>query len=249
MLKLGPFHGLAPALGILLLAGCDQAPPPPIELGEHTEATYRLLFNDELVGHALFVLDVDRHGNYRLETLTTPAGDRAGQAAHEILETSLGIADRAIRPLRFEHSLLRDGDIDLLSLTFDWDQRRAHLQHRDRRQTFGLQPDTHDRLSYLMAAQRLAETGTGSLPLQIISTEASEQTLLIATGREDIEVPLGRYDAVVIDRRSAQQAQRRTLWFDTSLSPLPLRVRRASADEVVDMQLEHLQRRDQSASE
>ena len=98
-----------PALGLLALwlGGCGDRPAPvaPLQL----DAGYRLLFNDERVGDALFALAIDDAGRYRLEAFTTPAGQIVEQTGHEVLEISEGTLDtETIRPMRFEHSVMRD---------------------------------------------------------------------------------------------------------------------------------------------
>ena len=240
----------AAALCMLILTACEESPTPIAEAGEKAEASYRLLFNGQLVGHALFVLEVDDQGEYRLETLTTPAGEMAERAAHEILEMSRGVLDASgIRPRQFDHSLRHADDIDLVRLTFDWDQRHLRLSRGDRQETLGLVPDSHDRLSYLLLARRLADAGTGTAAMTLVTAEASEQTVLTVTGREQIELPLGRFDAVAVYRRSAKPDDHRVLWFDSSVSPLPLRVLQRKGESAVDMQLEFIERGRHSESE
>ena len=68
------------------LGGCADKPKPvqPMQL----DAVYRLLFNDTLVGNALFALSINADGTYRIEAFTTPAGEMVTQGGHEILEIS-----------------------------------------------------------------------------------------------------------------------------------------------------------------
>jgi len=232
-----------PALAGLLLTACGQ-PKGPAEPPMSVEATYRLLFNDVLVGNALFTLKVAEDGSYRLEAFTIPAGQMDRAAGHEVLETSEGlIAEGGIRPLRFEHSVMQDGQIELVELRFDWEQHALQVSGKDGQREIALLPDTHDRLSYLLAARRLAAAGSGMQQLQVASPEASEDTRLEVVGRAAIEVPFGHYDAVGIHRITPDSEEGRMLWFDTKFGPLPLRVVHLRDGSTVEMQLEGFSRR------
>lgn len=225
----------------LLLAACEPSPEvPPPERNLSIEASYRLLFNGNLVGHALFALNIDDQGAYRLEAFTTPAGTLLKTTSHEIMETSRGTIDAEIRPMQFEHSVMDGERIDLVHLDFDWEQQQLNLRRLSQQESQALAADTQDRLSYLLAARRLALAADGVARLRIVSAEATEDTLLTALGTEHIEVPLGRFEAVGINRRTPDLADSRTLWFDTKLAALPLRIVRQWDSNTVEMQMETL---------
>ena len=241
MLKAG--HCWIAALTVLTLAACSPAPPTqarPVAV----EAGYQLLFNDVLVGNALFVLEIDHQGNYRIDAFTTPAGQMAQSDGHEVLESSHGvIGSGGVRPQRFEHSVMAGEDIEADSLVFDWEKHLLRVSSPEARHGAALLPGTQDRLSYLLTAWRLARLGEGSEQVKIASTESTEETRLQVTGEESIDVPLGHYDTIAIRRHTPEPNVIRALWFDTDLSPLPLRVVHGWAGNTVDMQLQSLSRR------
>jgi hypothetical protein len=228
------------ALAALALTACSptpQTPAGPIMV----EAGYVLLFNDVLVGNALFALEIDPEGNYRIDAFTTPAGQMAQTDGHEVLESSHGvIAANGARPLRFDHSVMAGENIEVGSLEFDWDKHVLRLSSKQAEHGAALLPGTQDRLSYLLTARRLAMAGEGSAQITIASTESTEETRLQVAGKEAIDVPLGHYDSVAIRRVTPEPDVIRALWFDTDLSPLPLRVVHGWAGNTVDMQLESL---------
>lgn len=233
-----------PVLALALLPALFACTPMPQthEAPLAVEASYRLLFNDALVGNAFFVLRIRPDRSYRLEAFTTPAGKMQQAAGHEVLEVSRGtIAGEQVRPSRFDHSVLRDTDIAAINLVFDWDGRALHLVAGEQMRKVALLPGTQDRLSYLLAARRLAERGEGRLHLQIASAYSTDETLLEVTGEQALEVPAGRYRAVGLRRITPESDETRALWFDTATSPLPLRVLRSWDGNTVDMQLESLE--------
>lgn len=224
----------------LWLGGCSD-PPAPVE-PRQLDAGYRLLFNDELVGRALFALAIDDAGHYRLEAFTTPAGQIAEQTGHEVLEVSEGRLDReAVRPSRFEHSVMRGTEFERVDLRFDWEGRTLRVRRGDHDQTLGLLPQTHDRLSYLLAAGRLTASRKGTTrKIRLASLEVTEEAELRVVGDGVVTVPYGQFTATGVRRVSADEADRRELWFAQGVGPLPLRVLRHSDGNAIEMQLESL---------
>lgn len=232
------------AISLALLTGAcaddEQAIAPP----NSAEARYRLLYNDTLVGSALFVLDVDAGGRYRIDAFTVPAGEMRREGPHEVLESSQGVLDAAdVRPTMFEHSVMHGDSLALVRLEFDWQRRALRLHGPDGEQAIALLPGTHDRLSYLLAARHLAASGEGRRLIQVASVDASEESQLEVAGRESIDVPSGRYDAVGVRRITPDGDETRMLWYAPDLSPLPLRVLQSRDGNTVDMQLEEVSRR------
>lgn len=227
----------------LALAACS-APREGSETPLSVEATYRLLFNDLLVGNALFELHIAKDGNYRIEAFTVPAGQMRQAAGHEVLESSEGmITADEIRPLRFDHSVMEGEHIEVMNLRFDWDRHALHLSAGDTERDIVLPPHTHDRLSYLLAARRLAAAGAGMQQIQVASIETSEETRLEIIGSAPVEVPFGHYQAVGVQRITPDADETRQLWFDPQFGPLPLRVVHVHDGNTVEMQLEGFSRR------
>jgi len=229
-------------LAALMLTACSPTQPLPIDPVK-LEATYRLTFNDVLVGNSLFVLEITTDGNYRIEAFSTPAGEMQQDDDHGVLETSQGRIDRqGVRAQRFEKSTMTAGQTRIDRLLFDWDNRLQRRIGENGERTDALLPDTQDRLSYLLAASRLALARKGTAQVRIVSTGKTDETRLQVTGEETIKVPFGHHRTVAIRRHTPEPNVIRALWFDTGLSPLPLRVVHGWAGNTVDMQLESLTR-------
>jgi len=233
-------HYLVAGMALSLLLGCT---PPPQTLSQPmaVEATYRLLFNEQLVGMALFALQIRADGSYQLEAFTTPAGKMHQAAGHEVLEISRGtIDDAGIRPQRFEHSVMQDEDIEVVELLFDWDGHALQLRGRNGTRRVALLPDTQDRLSYLLAANRLAANSDFTQSIKVATLESTDDFRLEVDGKEKVTVPLGTYPASRVRRLGPATQKDRVLWFDTALSPLPLRVLHEADGNRVEMHLESL---------
>ena len=228
--------------GCLALIGCSDAPQQPTVEPRQIDAVYRLTFNDGLVGHALFSLSIERDGDYRVETFTTPAGKIASQAINEVLEVSEGRLDGdAIQPRHFEHSVRLGEDYRRVRLAFDWKRQVLEASHGEARQTLALLADTQDRLSYLLAGAQLSRGETGDVrSIRLASLEATEPAELQVMGRETISVPHGTFEATGIERLSDEQEEHREIWYTEEAAPLPLKVLRQHDGNTIEMQLETL---------
>lgn len=226
---------------LLVLAACTPPPQQPEPIS--TEASYRLLFNGNLVGQALFALQIGPDGNYRIDTFTVPAGQMQQAVGHEVLESSQGtIGDKGIRPRRFKHSVMQGERVETFSFVFDWEKHILQLVGADSERKVGLLPDTHDRLSYLLVAQRLAVAAQGASTLQIASPESATEAHLEVIGKRTITTPFGQLNATGIRRTGAESDEVRELWFAPEAGPLPIQVKHSRDENEVEMQLESLSR-------
>jgi hypothetical protein len=219
------------------LGGCTDKPEPVQPL--HIDAVYQLLFNESLVGNALFALSINADGTYRIEAFTTPAGQMATPGGHEVLEVSAGELDMTqIRPASFEHSVMQGDTFERVNLEFDWAGKKLRIENGDVQQTLGLLPDTHDRLSYLLAAGRLVNLQKDAIsPIRLAALDATEEAVLQVIGDSAITVPYGDYTATGIRRVTIDDHDQRELWFSNEVGPLPLKVLRRADGNSIEMQL------------
>ena len=233
------------ALALAMIAGCSDTPhpPPPPPQALSMEAGYELLYNDNLVGNALFTLDISGDGSYRLVAFTVPAGNLQQDVPHEVLETSEGhIAANAIHPASYAESVIQGEQVAVAGLQFDWQHHTLEASGPEGTRTLALLPDTHDRLSYLLAAQRLAASGAGSTMIQVATLEASEENRLEFHGREALSLPAGELDAALVRRITPDADDERRLWFADYAAPLPVRVVQQRDGNTVEMRLTSLDR-------
>ena len=239
MRRLNPQLLLA-VLAAWLLAGCERVS----QLGEKplaAEASYSLLFNDEVVGEALFSLEIGADGSYRLQALTVPAGRMARAEAHEILETSAGVLQEGTaRPASFDYSALDGEKVSQIGLRFDWERRRLVLQADSGERSMPLGPGVQDRLSYLLEAHRLAFLGKGQQALQIAGPDGAAAVRLQPIGRQVLATAAGPVEALGVLRAPIGDDQDpvREIWFDAAGGILPLRVAHGAEGARVTMQLQ-----------
>jgi hypothetical protein len=105
-----------------------------------------------------------------------------------------------------------------------------------------LLPDTHDRLSYLLAAQRLAMRGKGEHTIRVATPEASDESRLEFVGADALDLPVGAVDAIVVRRVTVDSNETRQLWFAAQAAPLPVRVLQDRGGNKVEMRLASVSR-------
>lgn len=227
----------------LAAAGCGQqvAPwPQPYR----ADASYRLTFNGSLVGEALFSLEIDRAGRYRLQALTVPAGKMARAAGHEILEVSEGtLSEAGVRPARFDYSVIDAERGEHITLEFDWDAGQLALHAGGEHSRTALFPGVQDRLSYLLSARLLALHGAAPRRLQIAAPDSAQLVRLEPAGRRTLETAAGPVEAVGVRRLALAGDEVREIWFDPGADPLPLRLGHGAEGSRVEMELVLLSRR------
>lgn len=223
---------------LLLLPGRTGIEHPAVP--ETTEAVYALQFNDELVGHAYFQLQVDALGHYRFEAFTVPAGKLARAAGQEVLETSVGVHRPAgTRPATFAYSVVDGERTERVDMSFDWHGGQLSLRGPSDEVDLALLPDTYDRLGYLLVARRLARGDSAATRIQVASPQATADSLLRVVGEETLETPAGRFPAVAVERLSADEDGLRVIWFDRDGDcGLPLRIEQVSGENRSVMQLQ-----------
>jgi hypothetical protein len=209
-------------------------------LAEATEAVYALEFNDELVGHAYFTLTIDATGRYRFDAFTVPAGKLSRAAGQEVLETSDGVhRPSGTRSATFSQSAVDGERSERIDMNFDWHAGQLTLQGPSGQVAHALLPDTHDRLSYLLAARRLARRDTGPERIQVAAPQATTESLLRVVAEETLDTPAGPFSAVAVERLSGDEEGQRTIWFDTAeRCRLPLKIEQLSGENRTVMQLQ-----------
>jgi hypothetical protein len=229
----------AVAGAVLLLLPARTGIENPV-LAETTEAVYALEFNGELVGHAYFTLTIDAAGRYRFEAFTVPAGKLSRAADQEVLEISDGVhRPSGTRPAAFTQSAVDGERSQRIDMTFDWHAGQVTLQGPSGQVAHALLPDTHDRLSYLLAARRLARHDAGSARIQVAAPQATTESLLRVVAEETLDTPAGTFRAVAVERLSGDEEGYRTIWFDAGeRCRLPLGIEQVSGENRTVMRVQ-----------
>jgi hypothetical protein len=179
-------------------------------------ASYRLLFDGEVVGDSFFRLKLMPGQGYRFEAYTLPIEKGDPTQGHEILESSTGRLqeDGGVRPNDYYFSVFDDGEASLLEFRFDWAAQALRLRSSDQNARLELLPDTQDRLSYLLALGRWLATQETETRFPIAQPGVTAVADFVRIDSSTIEVEAGRFETVHLLRVDAGESIRRELWLE-----------------------------------
>jgi hypothetical protein len=155
-------------------------------------------------------------------------------------ETILEIDNGAVRPLRYRH--VEDDADDRIEIEFDWDAATARVHRTSGEHDVALKPGTHDPFSSVLAVMGAVAAGAQEIRLPGIDNDGERTQLTFAVrAREQVEVPLGQFDAVRVHR--VRTDDRSTVsWLAPELGWLPVRLeQRDDGDLVARAELEQVE--------
>jgi hypothetical protein len=231
---------------VLLLLLCVQPVASMAGLASQQafRATYLLLFNGELVGHAYLKLSVEADDRYRFEIFTLPAGRMDAEERHEILESSRGtLGAVSVRPERYDYSMRTSMATALFAQKFDWQAGKLLIRSDSEQTEVALEPGSQDRISYiLLARQMAAQKDAAALELAVVGLEATLKTELKPLPPRTVDTGIGPLEAVGIERSTAEQKYLRKLWFAPARDYVPVLIEQSWEKGEVRMVLETLGR-------
>lgn len=207
----------------------------PVHALEPFAAQYRLLVDGQPRATAQFRLALEDQ-RYELRTRVQPNGE-PGAPAREILESSQGSWSASeVRPERYLYSVRNDQQTQTLALGFDWANQRLILQSGDRQETYRLDEQAQDRLSYLLKAMILAAGNRKKISFPRLAVEGRETFTLERVRRQFLSTPAGRFLALEIRVQSDHSPERR-LWLAVEKGYLPLAIEQKRPEGLVRMEL------------
>ena len=223
-------------MGLLVLALLASA---PVHALQPFQAEYRLLFNDELVGRALFRLKLDDQGNYSFEAYTVPDGKQAADHnGHEVLEVSEGRLENAVPvPANYFYSVHDPAGTRLLEEVFDWQAKALRRRSDEASVSAALAPGTQDRLSYLLRLAQAVAQDDSEFEFALAEPEATAQLKFRRHGHERLKLPAGETEATGVACFTGEDTPDRVIWIAPAWDHIPVLIERALPEGRVRMEL------------
>lgn len=237
----GPRRPLAALLLAALLsapaasAGGDALPAPLRTF----EAEYRVMRSGLRLGTTAVRLAAREQG-WRYRSVTEAEGLFALFVDGDAVETTaFTVHDGGLRPQRYHHE--EPDAEDNVRVDFDWAAGEARVQRADGEHTLGLEPRTHDPFTVILSVMQAVAGGARAVTFPAIDDDGEPTELRFeVSGREAVEVPLGRYETVRV-RRVRDDKRSTVTWLAPELGWLPVQVeQRRKGDLVARMELEAL---------
>jgi hypothetical protein len=219
---------LPPALLVLSLEAAAAAPDTAPDAGSPPAFSAR--YHVAAAGFPIGVMErrFERFadGRYRFWSLTRARGLVAFFRPERVEESSEGrhIGGQGLRPdrYRYERSGGKPRSVDIL---FDWDVPRAVNTVNEQRWNLAIAPGTVDRLVYqLHIMQDVPASEAGALVYPVADGGKLKTYRFERIGTEEVEVPMGRFATIRLERRYEKADTHATVWVAPGLHHLPVRV-------------------------
>jgi len=166
-------------------------------------------------------------GRFRFWSLTRAQGLAALFRRERVEESSEGRIVEAgrLRPDRYLYVRGGGGKPRTVDIAFDWSVPRVVNTVNDQRWNLAIPPGTVDRLVYqLLIMQDVAHGGGAVLVYPVADGGKLKTYRFERTGEETVEVPLGRFATIRLERRYEKADTHATVWVAPALHHLPVRV-------------------------
>ena len=204
------------------------------------EADYQLTRNGISVGHTRIRFELGDQGDYRYYVESGPNMVLSLFRNDQVEEQSEG---RLVRgwPLPLDYLYRRSGEADReLSLKFDWDSDRVDIQSAGSRWRLAVPSDTLDKLIQQLALSAELAAGKREPQFRVADGGLLKTYRYQVVGREDTEVPMGRFETLMVKRYKDDNPSDYTLWIAPSLGWQPVKILRRYRGTSYQMELESL---------
>lgn len=218
---------------LLLSAGLLTASlPASAEVLSPYEAVYEVNRGNIMLGDTTFTLKKKDDNCFLLQNVAEPKGIAAMFAGKMTESSHFCVIDDQIRSQKYRIEKENGDDDDNYTLHFDWGNKMVRTDKNKPRE---LPADGLDRGVMEIAMRRLLVKAGDKLPdapfvfLMVEDDEIQPYRFQI-TGTEKIATPVGRFDAVKVERLNAGKRQFR-LWLAKELDYLPVKIERQKKDK------------------
>ena len=232
-------------MGMLLLAGLCAETSRAADLSpvyRSFEADYLLTRNGIGVGQTRIRFELAADGSYSHQVDTGPNAFLSLLREDLILERSRGRLERG-RPRPLNYLYRRSGgSIEReLTLEFDWGAGRVRMQSGPSGWSMALPPDTLDKLVQQQVLSAELAAGAQAAQFQVADGGLLKTYRYQVLNGESVEVPLGRFDTLKVERRKGDKVSDYTLWMAPALGWQPVRILRRYRGVSYRMELERLE--------
>jgi hypothetical protein len=126
---------------------------------------------------------------------------------------------------------------------YDWKRNLAYVDYHGEQKTLRIPNGTLDTFSLQLALMQNADKGAKKINYSVISRGKLKTYTCTNLGRETIETPLGRFEAVVLERRpNDEKSTTYTTWHAPRLHYLPVKIEnRENGNVVLSLLLEEVE--------
>jgi len=225
------FAALAVASGLLFIGSSTRA--ADVQAPQPFTATYTVEWKGMSAGISTLELARDDSGGYIYRSKNLARGIFRVAFPDAITQTStFDVKGGTVIPRKYESddgSKKTDRDV---SLTFDWDAKRARGTAEDKPVDAPVKPGTQDALSVQM--QLMMELAAGKSPTSfwLIDKNEAKEYQYTREKTESVDTPLGKLDTVVYKSQRTGSDRFMRFWLAPSLGYVPVKAERRRGDKL-----------------
>ena len=223
------WHRLVIGLTTLIasaLAAATTAPRGADEAGVRPfTAHYELVLNGLTVGEAKARLQrkQDHWVYHRESNLNGLAALLMDQKVVE--EATFQLDGARLKPLRFHYRHREGEEVKREQIRFDWGQGQARASYKDTTRTLTIPEGAVDRMTLELVLMRAVGSDVDDKAYKVVNKAKLKTWVFERLGREVINTPAGRFEAVKVGRaRDADKPRKTIYWLVEELGYVPAKV-------------------------
>ena len=217
----------APLLGLALLFGTANAATPTA-----FTATYKVLRGDSPMGTATITLRDDGNDQWTYRKNVTGTGGLAAMLGASMDETSrFRWKGELPEALSYDYELRTGIKNKQRHLRVDWNTNQVSVDEGNGNETYPAKPGMVERNTLPLALGVALQAGKQQLALAVAVRQEVQTQQFKVTGKEIVNVPAGRFDAVRVDRTDADRGF--SAWYAPDRYPLPVKLSQHDGGDLV----------------
>ncbi len=195
-------------------------------------AYYKVSLNGLSAGELKRTLSTNEDGSRTFLSQSQAKGVFAFFKPDLVEETSIwSLEEQEIRPQSYLYQRTGGKKEKYLSINFDWYNQRANIDDNNHTSVLDIKPNTLDKLLYQLVLMSDLEQQKTLLNYQVIDGDQLKTYDIVIIGTEIINTPLGKIEAIKLQRQRDTNKQRQTtLWFAPKLQYLPVKIEHIEKD-------------------
>ncbi|HEV7490817.1 MAG TPA: DUF3108 domain-containing protein [Rhodanobacteraceae bacterium] len=231
--------GLVIAASVRAAPAVDSAPPAPFH------AEYLALRNGDQLGRTTLDLSDNHDGTWTLRSDTRGTSGLAKLAGVHIVETS-HFRWHDGRPEAIEYDYKQDSAVKSRTRHAVFGGGEAHVEEGGETFRYALVPGLVDRHAVTLALANDLMYGARSFEYKVAVKDHVEDMSYERAGDEQLKVPAGTFDAVLMRRAGETGSDRKRVarsWFSEKLGWMPIQIEQEDKKDTITLQLAALPKR------
>lgn len=189
-------------------------------------ASYAVKFGGMSVGSLEVKLSRDDDNHWTYHSSSSANGLAAlFVGSNDVTDTAkLALYDGTIRPTSYERIRITSEADKSERVFYQWDEKQAQSQYKDREQAIDLDDTTTDKFTLQLLIMSNIHHIPNKMTLPVISKAELKQYEIVNSGRETLNTVYGQRDTIIVERIKDDSSYK--IWADAEHHGLPVKIER-----------------------